>query len=95
MDVEDDGDYAEGEPDLDDDIPEGMEGSYQHTDTDVEDESEYEEAEPETHDSHLISSVWGSGGGGGGAISGAGRTLPPARGPPSRRSGGRMPGREN
>lgn len=37
MEVEGDGDYAEGERDLDEDVPEA--GSYQHTDTELEEES--------------------------------------------------------
>ena len=37
MEEEGDGDYAEGERDLDEDVPEA--GSYQHTDTELEDES--------------------------------------------------------
>lgn len=97
MDAEGDMEYAQGERDLDDDIPEGMEGSYQHTDTDVEDESDFEESEPEAEaqGNVLDSSVWGSSGA---AISRVDGALPPsggARGATIRRSAGRMPGREN
>lgn len=96
MDADEDGDYAQGERDLDDDIPEGMEDSYQHTDTDVEDESTGEDAEVEVHGTVLDNSVWGSGTGG--TIGGAGGNLPDSgetRGAVGRRSGARMPGREN
>lgn len=96
MDAEDDEDYAQGERDLDDDIPEGMDGSYQHTDTDIEDESSSEGPEAQAQPSVLDHSVWGSGTSG--AISGVGGNYSPsggARGPGGRRSAGRIPGREN
>lgn len=103
MNSEGDEDYIPGERNLDDDIPEGMDDSYQHTDTEVEDESSFEEAEAEAEGeaeaeaqiSVLDRSVWGTGD----EISGLGGSLPPslggARSAASRRSGGRMPGREN
>lgn len=95
MDTEGDLDYAFDDQDLDDDIPEGMDGSYQHTDTDVEDESSEEETELEAQTSVLDHSVWGSGTGG--TISGVGGNLPLPGGVRGglRRSGGRMPGWEN
>ncbi|MCJ1463038.1 hypothetical protein MMC07_001642 [Pseudocyphellaria aurata] len=96
MDAEGDIQYAFGDRDLDDDIPEGMDGSYQHTDTEVEDESSEGEIESEAQTSVLDHSVWGSVTGG--TISGVGGNLPlpgGVRGQGRRRSGGRMPGREN
>lgn len=96
MDAEGDDDYAQGERDLDDDIPEGIDGSYQHTDTDVEDESSSEEPEAQAQPSVLDHPVWGSGTSG--AIGGVGENYSPsggARGPRGRRSVGRIPGREN
>ena len=97
-----DEDYISGERDLDDEIPEGMDDSYQHTDTEAEDESSFEaeaeaegEAEAEAQVGVLDRSVWGTGG----EISGLSGSLPPPpsgpRGAASRRSGARMPGREN
>ncbi|MCJ1423438.1 hypothetical protein MMC29_001321, partial [Sticta canariensis] len=81
MNSEGDEDYIPGERNLDDDIPEGMDDSYQHTDTEVEDESSFEEAEgegegeaeAEAQISVLDRSVWGTGG----EISGLGGSLPP------------------
>lgn len=99
MNADGDEEYAHGERDLDDDIPEGMDGSYQHTDTDVEDDSSFEDAEAdadaEVEVQPIVSarSAWSSSTGGatGGHFSPSGG----ARGAGGRRSGARMPGREN
>lgn len=99
MNADGDEEDAHGERDLDDDIPEGMDGSYQHTDTEVEDESSFEEAdadaEADVEVQPIVSdrSAWSfsTSGAIGGQLSPSGG----ARGAGGRRSGARMPGREN
>ena len=87
MEEEGDGDYAEGERDLDEDVPEA--GSYQHTDTELEDESS-DEAE-----ATAFREVGNTGVGGvlGSSVFGSSPALRVVRG--ARRSGSGAPPREN